>query len=98
MNEATIISRLGFKTGIIACIGDDAAGQFILRSCEKDNIDVEGIKIDPTIDTSMNIGLVTDDGERTLLQTAMAACGKKTLSMLTLKNEAGKNPFPRKYL
>ena len=26
MNEATIISRLGFKTGIIACIGDDAAG------------------------------------------------------------------------
>ena len=25
MNEATIISRLGFKTGIIACIGDDAA-------------------------------------------------------------------------
>ena len=67
MNEATIISRLGFKTGIIACIGDDAAGQFILRSCKKDNIDVEGIKIDPNIDTSMNIGLVTEDGERTFV-------------------------------
>ena len=64
MNEATIISRLGFKTGIIAAIGDDAAGQFILRSCEKDHIDVEGITIDPSINTSMNIGLVTADGER----------------------------------
>lgn len=67
MNEATIISRLGFRTGIIACVGDDAAGQFILRSCEKDHIDTEGIKIDPAIDTSINVGLVTEDGERTFV-------------------------------
>ena len=67
MNEATIISRLGFKTGLMACVGDDAAGQFILRSCRNDNIDVEGVRIDPSIDTSMNIGLVTADGERTFI-------------------------------
>ena len=79
MNEATIISRLGFKTGIIACIGDDAAGQFILRSCEKDNIDVEGIKIDPTIDTSMNIGLVTDDGERTFVTNRNGSLWKENI-------------------
>ena len=30
MNESTIISRLGFKTGLMAAIGDDAAGAFIL--------------------------------------------------------------------
>ena len=79
MNEATIISRLGLKTGIIACIGDDAAGQFILRSCEKDNIDVEGIKIDPTIDTSMNIGLVTDDGERTFVTNRNGSLWKENI-------------------
>ena len=65
MNEATIISRLGHKTGIISCVGDDAAGNFILGSCAKDHIDYEGIKMDPNIDTSMNVGLVTADGERT---------------------------------
>lgn len=67
MNEATIISRLGYKTGIISCVGNDAAGQFILNSCTRDHIDTEGIKIDHNIDTSMNIGLVTEDGERTFV-------------------------------
>lgn len=67
MNEATIISRLGYKTGIISCVGNDAAGQFILNSCTRDHIDTEGIKIDHNIDTSMNIGLVTGDGERTFV-------------------------------
>ena len=67
MNEATIISRLGHKPGIISCVGDDAAGNFILESCAKDHIDYEGIKVDPNIDTSMNVGLVTADGERTFV-------------------------------
>lgn len=39
MNESTIISRLGCKTGLMAAIGDDAAGAFILRSCDEDNIE-----------------------------------------------------------
>lgn len=80
MNEATIISRLGFKTGIIACIGDDAAGQFILRSCKKDNIDIEGLRIDPDIDTSINIGLVTDDGERTFVTNRNGSLWKENIS------------------
>lgn len=67
MNEATIISRLGHKTGIISCVGSDAAGNFILDSCAKDHIDYEGIRVDNNIDTSMNVGLVTADGERTFV-------------------------------
>ena len=55
MNESTIISRLGFKTGLMAAIGDDAAGAFIIRSCDEDNIDTEGVTIDPNLDTSINI-------------------------------------------
>ena len=35
MNESTIISRLGFKTGLMAAVGDDAAGAFILRSVRR---------------------------------------------------------------
>ena len=67
LNEATIISRLGFKTGLIALIGKDAAGNFILEHCKKDNIDISGVKILETVDTSINIGLVTSDGERTFI-------------------------------
>ncbi len=79
MNEATIISRLGFHTGLMACVGDDAAGQFILRSCEKDNIDVEGVTIDPKINTSMNIGLVTADGERTFITNRNGSLWKENI-------------------
>ena len=79
MNEATIISRLGFKTGIIACIGDDAAGQFILQSCYKDNIDIEGIKIDKTLDTSINVGLVTANGERTFITNRNGSLWKENI-------------------
>lgn len=79
MNEATIISRLGFKTGLMACIGDDAAGQFILRSCRNDNIDTEGVSIDPDIDTSINIGLVTADGERTFITNRNGSLWKENI-------------------
>lgn len=79
MNEATIISRLGFKTGIIACLGDDAAGQFILQCCRKDNIDIEGIKIDPNLDTSINVGLVTADGERTFVTNRNGSLWKENI-------------------
>lgn len=79
MNEATIISRLGFKTGLMACIGDDAAGQFILKSCQKDNIDIEGVKIDPEVTTSMNIGLVTADGERTFITNRNGSLWKENI-------------------
>ena len=85
MNEATIISRLGFKTGLMACIGDDAAGQFILRSCEKDGIDTEGVKVDPSIDTSLNIGLVTADGERTFITNRNGSLWKENIEHVDFK-------------
>ncbi|MBR1622314.1 MAG: sugar kinase [Pseudobutyrivibrio sp.] len=79
LNEATIISRLGFKTGVIAAIGNDAAGQHILQSCKADNIDIEGITIDPEINTSINIGLVTEDGERTFITNRNGSLWKENI-------------------
>lgn len=79
LNEATIISRIGFKTGVMAAIGDDAAGQHILNSCMKDNINIEGITIDPEINTSINIGLVTEDGERTFITNRNGSLWKENI-------------------
>ncbi|HFR8216463.1 TPA: sugar kinase [Salmonella enterica] len=67
INEATIISRLGHCTALMSRVGDDAAGYFILDHCRKENIDIQSLKQDADIDTSINVGLVTDDGERTFV-------------------------------
>ncbi|HGW8259177.1 TPA: sugar kinase, partial [Escherichia coli] len=67
INEATIISRLGHRTALMSRIGKDAAGQFILDHCRKENIDIQSLKQDVSIDTSINVGLVTEDGERTFV-------------------------------
>lgn len=80
MNEATIISRLGYKTGIISRVGKDPAGQFILESCKRDCIDIDGIKIKENTVTSINIGLVTSDGERTFVTNRNGSLWKTCLS------------------
>ena len=67
INEATIISRLGYKTALMSKVGEDAAGKFILDFCQKEGIDTEALNIDPKVDTSINVGLVTEDGERTFV-------------------------------
>ena len=67
INEATIISRLGHRTALIGRIGDDAAGHFIVDHCRRENIDIKSLKQDADIDTSINVGLVTADGERTFV-------------------------------
>ena len=67
LNEATIISRLGHRTALMSRVGDDAAGHFIIGHCRKENIAIQSLKQDPQIDTSINVGLVTVDGERTFV-------------------------------
>lgn len=79
MNEATIISRLGHKTGLMALVGSDPAGQFIMDACTKDAIDISTLTVDTHIDTSINIGLVTADGERTFVTNRNGSLWKTTI-------------------
>lgn len=51
----------------MSCIGVDVAGAFVLSHCERTGIDTKYIKQDPAIDTSINVGLVAADGERTFI-------------------------------
>jgi len=67
MNEAVIISRLGYQTALVSKIGDDMAGHTIMEVCKKEGICTKGLKVDKSIDTSINVGLVTEDGERTFV-------------------------------
>lgn len=67
INESTILSRLGYKVALMSRLGNDAVGAFIQETCLKNNVDIQSIHIDETIDTSINVGLVTDSGERTFV-------------------------------
>ena len=67
LNEATIITRMGHKVRLISCIGEDMAGSLILEHCEKNHIDAGWLKRNKTMATSINVGLVWEDGERTFI-------------------------------
>lgn len=67
VNEATILSRLGYRTALVSCVGDDVVGQFVLEHCRQNGIDTSRVKVSSEYATSINVGLVTADGERTFV-------------------------------
>ncbi len=67
INEATIITRLGHPTMLMSMVGNDVPGKFVMEHCQDNNIDITKLKVRDEIDTSINIGLVTEDGERTFV-------------------------------
>ncbi|MGL5436203.1 MAG: carbohydrate kinase family protein [Lachnospiraceae bacterium] len=67
INEATIITRLGHPTMLMSMVGNDVPGKFVMEHCRSNNIDISKLKVRDEIDTSINIGLVTEDGERTFV-------------------------------
>lgn len=64
LNESTIITRLGHRVRLISCIGDDQIGKIVIEHCEKNHIDTTYLKQDPQKTTSINVGLISKDGER----------------------------------
>lgn len=88
INESTIITRLGHKVSLMSCIGVDVVGAFVLDHCKRTGIDTKYIKQDPSIDTSINVGLVGHDGERTFITNRQGSLWKfkyDDLDMTALK-------------
>lgn len=79
INEATIISRLGKKAALMSMVGKDAVGNYIMESCRKNGVDYTGIKVREDVDTSINVGLVTADGERTFVTNRNGSLWKMTI-------------------
>ena len=85
INEATVLSRLGHKVGLVSMVGHDAVGNFILEHCEKNGINTEGMKVRDGIDTSINIGLVTADGERTFVSNRNGSLWKESIEDIDIE-------------
>ncbi|WP_158734806.1 carbohydrate kinase family protein [Alteribacillus sp. YIM 98480] len=67
INESIILSKLDKKVILMSRIGKDLMGEYILKECERHNVDAGSMVVDDSIDTSINIGLVREDGERTFV-------------------------------
>ncbi len=62
----------------VAATGDDG-WSIHFTFCDEDNIDTEGVTIDPNLNTSINIGLVTEDGERTFITNRNGSLWKENI-------------------
>ena len=67
LNEAIVLKHLGVPVHLEALVGDDAAGQSVLQRMERAGLDTSGIHIKQDMSTSVNVVLVSPDGERSFL-------------------------------
>jgi sugar/nucleoside kinase (ribokinase family) len=67
LNESIVLSRLGAKVALVTAVGDDAAGDFIVTTARDAGVDVSGIKLKDGMATSLNVGLIRRNGERTFI-------------------------------
>ena len=67
LNQAVVLAHLGKKVDLISKVGNDEAGSRILRFLKDSGIAIDKIIIESGIDTSINIVLIDEQGERHFL-------------------------------
>lgn len=86
INEATVITRLGNKVSLMSAIGNDGAGLFIQEFAKNNGIITDDLKVDQALTTSLNVGLVREDGERTFVTNRNGSLWKMDLNSINLNN------------
>ena len=64
LNEALALARLGRRPALVSVVGEDAAGDFVLRALTDARVDASCVRRIPGLDTGINVVLVGPDGER----------------------------------
>lgn len=73
LNECVVLSKLGKKVDLISKIGSDEAGARIIDFINRHGIGSSAIKIDPNVETSINLVLVNNVGERYFISNPMGS-------------------------
>jgi sugar/nucleoside kinase (ribokinase family) len=89
LNESIILSRLGANVTLLSSVGKDYMGSYILEECKKNGVDISSVTAYEDIDTSINIGLVTEDGERTFVSNRNGSLWRLTIDDLDLDRLQG---------
>ncbi len=88
MNTATGLARLGTPVEIIARVGDDPFGDFMLRQLDERGIGARGVSRDLELGTSATMVMVDPDGERRFVH-YLGANARLTLADVDLDVVAG---------
>ena len=64
VNEAVAAAKLGMRTGILCSLGQDPAGDMIVRDLEKNGVETSLVIRDPGHSTPVTTMFVNDDGTR----------------------------------
>ena len=67
LNEAVVLTRLGKKVDLLSKVGKDEAGSRVLSFLKDSGISVDKIIVEDEIDTSVNVVLIDEQGERYFL-------------------------------
>ncbi len=67
LNTAIGISTLGLRVALLGKVGDDGFGTFLKSTLQKSGVNVDAIRQVHGAQSSMSVGLIASDGERTLL-------------------------------
>jgi sugar/nucleoside kinase (ribokinase family) len=67
VNEAITLSRLGHRVGLIALVGKDLQGDFVVGECQKNGVDVSGLARTLKHPTATSVVLINSLGERSFL-------------------------------
>lgn len=66
-NAAIALAKIGLKPVMIGKVGDDGFGQFLRETLRQKGVATEGVRVDPTVQTSASVVLIGDDGERSIM-------------------------------
>lgn len=67
VNAAVTFARQHLPVQLVTCIGDDPAGQMVLKGLDNEHIDTSLVRIGPDVRTSFSTILLSPTGERTIL-------------------------------
>ena len=74
LNEATILARLGAEVFLQTVIGEDTAGQVILRHCRNCGISLLGHPVRTGLETGINVVLIQANGSGAFSPIPLAVC------------------------
>jgi sugar/nucleoside kinase (ribokinase family) len=66
-NQSMVLSRLGVKSRLVSCVGDDETGEFLRDMITKAGVDVTYVKAIPQDSTFISIVIIAPDGQRNFI-------------------------------
>lgn len=67
MSAGIDMSKIGLKTAVLGKVGNDSFGEFLRDALKEHDVSVDGVAVDPSVQTSASIVLSSSSGERSFL-------------------------------